>query len=56
MIYSIRLWLATWFFKLGKNVHPDIARLKREIMEAKRQMDHMPSMFVRDSQEQSGND
>jgi hypothetical protein len=33
MLYSLRIKLSKFFFRLGKNIHPDIARLTKEITE-----------------------
>lgn len=38
MIYKIRLRISNFLFKIGKQIHPDIAALRKEIAETQRQM------------------
>lgn len=38
MIYKLRLKLSEKFFLWGKLIHPDIARLRKEILETQERM------------------
>lgn len=37
-MYAIRLWLSGKCFRLGRALHPDIARLHKEILETQKRM------------------